>query len=65
MSDGERATVGRPSKFPPELRRDAVAMGLDESRPIADVDQATGVNAGPLGNWVGQERIARDGVQGR
>ena len=28
---------GRPSKYPPEFRRDAVAMVLDEDRSIADV----------------------------
>lgn len=50
---------GRPSKFPPEFRRDAVAMVLDESRSIADVARAIGVNAGTLGNWVGQERVER------
>src|SRR5829696_5655771 len=50
---------GRPSKFPPEFRRDAVAMVLDESRTIADVARATGVNPGTLGNWVGQERVER------
>jgi transposase len=51
---------GRPSKFPPKLRRDAVAMVLDESRSIADVARVTGVNAGTLGNWVGLERLERD-----
>jgi transposase len=51
---------GRPSKFPLELRRDAVAMVLDESRSIADVARVTGVNAGTLGNWVGLERLERD-----
>ncbi len=50
---------GRPSKFPPEFRRDAVAMVLDESRSIADVARVTGVNPGTLGNWVGLERIER------
>ncbi len=50
---------GRPSKFPPEFRRDAVAMVLDEDRSIADVARATGVNPGTLGNWVGLERIER------
>lgn len=52
---------GRPSKFPPEFRRDAVAMVLDESdpRPIAEVARSLGVHAGTLGNWVGQERIER------
>ena len=59
MSSKNKRRVGRPSKFPPEFRRDAVAMVLDESRSIADVARATGVNAGTLGNWVGQERIER------
>jgi transposase len=34
-------------------------MVLDESRSIADVARATGVNPGTLGNWVGHERIKR------
>ena len=50
---------GRPSKFPPEFRRDAVAMVLDEGRPIAEVARSLGVHAGTLGNWVGQERVER------
>jgi transposase len=34
-------------------------MVLDESRSIAEVARATGVNQGTLGNWVGQERVER------
>jgi transposase len=64
MSNKKRSRVGRPSKFPPEFRRDAVAMVLDEQRSIAEVARATGVNAGTLGNWVGQERIERGQRQG-
>ena len=59
MSSKRRSRGGRPSKFPPEFRRDAVAMVLDESRSIAEVARATGVNAGTLGNWVGQARVER------
>ena len=59
MSSGRRSRGGRPSKFPPEFRRDAVAMVLDESRSIAEVARATGVNPGTLGNWVGQARVER------
>ena len=59
MSSRKQAKAGRPSKFPPEFRRDAVAMVLDESRSIADVGRAVGVNPGTLGNWVGLERIER------
>ncbi len=53
----KKRSRGRPSKYPPEFRRDAVAMVLDEDRSIAEVARATGVNPGTLGNWVGQERI--------
>ena len=45
--------------FPPEFRRDAVAMVLDENRPIAEVGRAIGVNPGTLGNWVAAERVER------
>lgn len=58
---------GRPSKYAPEFRRDAVAMVLDEDRTIADVARSLGVNEGTLGNWVGKERVERgerDGVTG-
>jgi len=54
-----RKKRGRPSKFPPEFRRDAVAMVLDEDRQIADVARSVGVNPGTLGNWVNQGRIER------
>jgi transposase-like protein len=52
MSSKHKRRVGRPSKFPPEFRRDAVAMVLDEDRAIADVGRSVRVNAGTLGNWV-------------
>lgn len=64
MSSKKKSRGGRPSKFPPEFRRDAVAMVLDESRPIAEVARATGVNPGTLGNWVGKERDSRDATRG-
>ena len=64
MSNKTKRRVGRPSKYPPGFRRDAVAMVLDEDRPIADVARATGVNPGTLGNWVVQERIERGDREG-
>ena len=51
MSNRKRPR-GRPSKYPPEFQRDAVAMVLDEHRSIADVARSIGVNEGTLGNWV-------------
>lgn len=64
MSSKKKSRGGRPSKYPPEFRRDAVAMVLDEGRPIAEVARATGVNPGTLGNWVGNERDARNDTDG-
>jgi transposase-like protein len=37
--------------YPPEFRRDAVAMVLDEGRSIAETARSLGVNEGTLGNW--------------
>jgi transposase len=46
--------VGRPSKYSPEFRRDAVALVV-QSRPdrtLADVGRELGVNAETLRQWV-------------
>ena len=59
MSTSKKRRPGRPSKYPPEFRRDAVAMVLDEDRPIAEVARSLGINDGTLGNWVNLEREAR------
>lgn len=59
MSTRRKSRGGRPSKFPPEFRRDAVALVLDESRQVADVARSVGVNEGTLGNWVRLERVER------
>jgi transposase len=64
MSNNRKRGRGRPSKFPPEFRRDAVAMVLDEGRSIADVGRSVGVNAGTLGNWVSSERVERGDREG-
>ncbi len=59
MSMKRKSRGGRPSKFSPEFRRDAVALVLDEQRSIADVARSIGVNEGTLGNWVNKERVGR------
>ena len=60
----KRKPRGRPSKYPPEFRRDAVAMVLEEGRAIAEVARAVGVNDGTLGNWVAKERVERGEREG-
>ena len=59
-----RKRTGRPSKYPLEFQRDAVAMVLDEERSIADVARSIGVIEGTLGNWVGKARRERSVGQG-
>jgi len=59
MSNRKQRPRGRPSKYPPEFQRDAVAMVLDEHRSIADVARSIGVNEGTLGNWVAKARRER------
>ena len=61
MSNRKGSRVGRPPKYAPEFQRDAVAMVLDEERPIADVARSLGVNEGTLGNWVAKARRQRAG----
>ena len=63
MSNKKR-TTGRPSRYPLEFQRDAVAMVLDEKRSIADVARSIGVIEGTLGNWVAKARRERDAGRG-
>ncbi len=57
---------GRPSKYPPEFRGDAVALVLDEGRTIADVARSLSpaLSEGTLGNWVSKERAQRSEREG-
>ncbi len=52
--------MGRPSKFTPEFRRDAVELIRSPGRSIAEVARSLGVNDGTLGNWVKANREARE-----
>ena len=60
----KKQSRGRPSKYPPEFQRDAVAMVLVEERSIADVARSIGVKEGTLGNWVAKARRERSEHQG-
>ena len=52
--------MGRPSKYTPEFRREAVGLIRSSGRSIAEVTRSLGVNDGTLGNWVKVDREARE-----
>jgi transposase len=63
MSNRKRPR-GRPPKYPPEFQRDAVAMVLDEGRPIVEVADAIGMKESTLRNWVSKARREQSGGDG-
>ena len=52
--------MGRPAKYPPEFRREAVELVLGLGRSINEVALSLGIKRGTLGNWVKAARDARD-----
>jgi transposase len=51
--------VGRPSKYSPEFKRDAVALVRSTGRPINQVARELGLSHETLRNWVKRDRIDR------
>lgn len=51
--------VGRPSKYGPEFRRDAVALVRSTGRPVNQVARELGLSHETLRNWVKRDRIDR------
>ena len=65
---GKDVLVPRPSKYPEEFRRDAVALVRSSpSRPLREIGRELGVNHETLRGWVNaakraeQQAAARDG----
>ena len=51
--------MGRPSKYPPEFRREAVELVVTSDRSIADVAKSLEISTTTLGNWVKAARDAK------
>lgn len=50
--------MGRPAKYPPEFRREAVSLLKSSGRPVAEVARSLGIAEGTLWNWVKADREA-------
>ena len=52
--------MGRPSKFTPEFRREALELVRSSGQPLVEVARSLGMSDGTLGNWVRLDREARE-----
>lgn len=51
--------MARPSKYPPEFRREAVELVHTSDRPIVEVARSLGITDSTLHNWLKADREAR------
>ena len=51
--------MGRPAKYPPEFRREAVELVRSSGRPVVEVARSLGVTDSTLHNWLKADRDAR------
>jgi transposase len=49
--------VGRPAKYPPEFRREAVQLVKSSERGVAEVARSLEIAEGTLWNWVKADRV--------
>jgi transposase len=52
--------VGRPAKYPPEFRREAISLVKSSGRPVAEVARSLEIAEGTLWNWVKLDREATE-----
>lgn len=50
--------MGRPSKYPPEFRREAVELVKTSDRPRVEIARSLGISDSTLANWMNDEREA-------
>lgn len=51
--------MARPSKYPPEFRREAIELVKTSDRPRVEVARSLGISDSTLANWMQDERDAR------
>jgi transposase len=51
--------VGRPSKYPPEFRREAVELVKTSERPRVEIARSLGISDNTLANWIAADREAQ------
>jgi transposase len=51
--------LARPSKYPPEFRREAVELVKTSDRPRVEVARSLGISDSTLANWVDADRDAQ------
>lgn len=52
--------MGRPSKYPPEFRREAVELVRTSDRSVIEVARSLGITDSTLHNWLKADREARE-----
>ena len=52
--------MGRPAKYPPEFRREAIALVKSSERPVAEVALSLEITEGTLWSWVKADRQAAE-----
>ena len=51
--------MARPSKYPPEFRREAIELVKTSDRPRVEVARSLGISDSTLANWMQDERDAK------
>jgi transposase len=51
--------LARPSKYPPEFRREAIELVKTSDRPRVEVARSLGISDSTLANWMADEREAQ------
>lgn len=51
--------MGRPTKYPPEFRREAVELVRRSDRSLIEVARDLGISDSTLSNWIRADRDAR------